>query len=185
MFTFKIIKIALQETQKRPINFLRQEDYIKSEHEWAVLIISPSSSLSSVSCPGPDSSRYVIHHRPYHFDILIPEYSSMASTPELSKRRTRGLPRRDYNALHNGLLSSPSQQSEESTCEAGRRYSPEPSPSRDLENIPQSKRSYSLLSSSPSPLDPAFSESMSDTSSPHPQKRRKPKSYSSWTIEHF
>ncbi|KAI2883810.1 transcriptional regulator family: Zinc finger, BED-type predicted [Aspergillus niger] len=111
--------------------------------------------------------------------------SSMASTPDLFMRRTRGLPRRDYNALHNGLISSPSQQSEGSTCETGHPSSPEPSSPRDLENTPQSKRSYSLLSSSPSPLDPAFSESRSDASSPHPCKRRKPKSYSSWTIEHF
>lgn len=109
----------------------------------------------------------------------------MASTPDLFMRRTRGLPRRDYNALHNGLISSPSQQSEGSTCETGHPSSPEPSSPRDLENTPQSKRSYSLLSSSPSPLDPAFSESRSDASSPHPCKRRKPKSYSSWTIEHF
>jgi hypothetical protein len=35
----------------------------------------------------------------------------MASTPNPSMRRTRGLPRRDYNALHNGLVSSPSEQS--------------------------------------------------------------------------
>lgn len=150
-----------------------------------VLTIFLSSSSPSVSYPSPDSSRYVIHHRLYRFDILIPGNRSMSSTPESSMRRTRGLPRRDYNALHNGLVSSPLQQSEESICETGRLYSPEPSPSKDLEDTPQSKRSYSLLNSSPSPLDPAFSESRSDTSSPHPYKRRKPKSYSSWTIEHF
>ncbi|RDH26843.1 hypothetical protein BDQ94DRAFT_154955 [Aspergillus welwitschiae] len=121
-----------------------------------------SSIPLSVSYPSPGSS------------------SSMASTPDLFMRRTRGLPRRDYNALHNGLISSPSQQSEGSTCETGHPSSPEPSSPRDLENVqntPQSKRSYSLLSSSPSPLDPAFSESRSDASSPHPCKRRKPKSY--------
>ena len=150
-----------------------------------VLTIFLYSSLLSVSYPSPDSSRYVIDHRPYHFDILIPGYSSMAPTPELSMRRTRGLPRRDYNALHNGLISSPSQQSEESTCEAGRHYSPEPSPSRDPEDTRQSKRSHSFPGSSPSPLDLAFSKNRSDTSSPHPHKGRKPKSYSSWTIEHF
>lgn len=125
-----------------------------------------------------------MHHPRYHFDILIPGNSSMASSPNPSMRRTRGLPRRDYNALHNGLVSSPSEQSEESTCER-HPYSPELSPSRDPEDTPQSKRSYSLLSSSPSPLGPTFSESRSNTSSPHPYKRRKPKSYSSWTIEHF
>lgn len=109
----------------------------------------------------------------------------MASTPALFVRRTRGLPRRDYNALHNGLVSSPSEQSEESICETGRPYSPEPSPSRGPEQTPQSKRSYYMPSSSPSPLDPAFSESTSNTSSLHPYKRRKTKSYSSWTTEHF
>lgn len=109
----------------------------------------------------------------------------MASTPNPSMRRTRGLPRRDYNALHNGLVSSPSEQSEESTFETGRPYSPEPSPPRNTEDTPRTKQSYSLLSSSPSPFDPAFSESRSNTSSPHPRKRRKTKSYSSWTIEHF
>ena len=109
----------------------------------------------------------------------------MASTPNPSMRRTRGLPRRDYNALHNGLVSSPSEQSEESTFETGRPYPPEPSPSRNTEDTPRTKQSYSLPSSSPSPLDPAFSESRSNTSSPHPYKRRKTKSYSSWTIEHF
>jgi hypothetical protein len=35
LFTFKIIDIALQKTQKRPINFPRQEGHIKREHEWA------------------------------------------------------------------------------------------------------------------------------------------------------
>lgn len=109
----------------------------------------------------------------------------MAYTPNRSMRRTRGLPRRYYNALHNGLVSSPSEQSEESTFETGRPYSPEPSPPRNTEDTPRTKQSYFLLSSSPSPLDPAFSESRSNTSSPHPYKRRKTKSYSSWTIEHF
>ena len=82
-------------------------------------------------------------------------------------------------------FSSRSEQSEESTCETGRPYSPEPSPSRSKEDTPQPKQTYSLPSSSPSPLDPAFSESRSNTSSPRPYKRRKTKSYSSWTIEHF
>ncbi|KAJ5240474.1 uncharacterized protein N7469_002065 [Penicillium citrinum] len=109
----------------------------------------------------------------------------MTSTPNPFLRRTRGLPRQDYNALHNGLVSSPSEQSEESICEIGRPYSPEPSPSVDTEEIPRSKRSYCMLSSSPSPIDPALSDSTSNASSPHPHKSRKTKSYSSWTIGHF
>lgn len=119
-----------------------------------MLTIFLSSSSLSVSYPSPDSSKYVIHHRLYRFDILIPGNSSMASTPELSMRRTRGLPRRDYNALHNGLVSSPSQQSEESISETGRLYSLEPSPSRDLEDTPQSKRSYSLAPRLPRLIPP-------------------------------
>jgi hypothetical protein len=126
-----------------------------------------------------------MHHRRYHFDILIPGNSSMASAPNPSIRRTRGLPRRDHKALHNGLLSSPSERSEESTCGTGRPYSPEPSPSRNTEDTPRTKQSYSLPSSSPFPLDPTISESRSNTSSPHPYKRRKTKSYSNWTIEHI
>ncbi|KAJ5593544.1 hypothetical protein N7537_010448 [Penicillium hordei] len=97
-------------------------------------------------------------------------------------RRTRGLPRRDYNALHNGLVSSPSEQSKESACGTGRRYSPKPSPSMNTEDTPRTKQSYSLPSSSPSPLDLAFSESKSNTSSPQPHKRRKTKSYSMSTL---
>jgi hypothetical protein len=108
----------------------------------------------------------------------------MASTPNPSMRRTRGLPRRDYNALHNGLVSSPSEQSEESICETGRPYSPEPSPSRNTEDTPQKKQSYSSPSSSPSPLDPAFSESRSNTSSPHRIKDEKP-TRTLCTVEHF
>lgn len=109
----------------------------------------------------------------------------MTSTPNPFLRRTRGLPRRDYNALHNGLSSSSSEQSEQSTGEIERHFSPEPSPSGKTDETPQSKRSYSLISSSPSPLDPAFLESNGDTTSPLPYKTRKTKSYSSWAIEHF
>jgi hypothetical protein len=109
----------------------------------------------------------------------------MASISHPTLRRTRGLPRRDYNALHNGLVSSSSEQSEESIGEIESPFSPEPSLPVHTDETPQSKRSYSLVSSSPSPLDPAFLESSGDTASPLPSKRRKTKSYSSWTVEHF
>ena len=116
---------------------------------------------------------------------MTPRNSSMASISHPILRRTRGLPRRDYNALHNGLVSSSSEQSEESIGEIESPFSPEPSLPVHTDETPQSKRFYSLVSSSPSPLDPAFLESSGDTASPLPSKRRKTKSYSSWTVEHF
>ncbi|KAJ5544026.1 hypothetical protein N7494_005305 [Penicillium frequentans] len=109
----------------------------------------------------------------------------MASESHPILRRTRGLPRRDYNALHNGLVPSSSEQSEESIGEVESPFSPEPSLPVHTDETLQSKRCYSLVSSSPSPLDSAFLESSGDTASPLPSKRRKTKSYSSWSVEHF
>ncbi|KAJ5100906.1 hypothetical protein N7456_006958 [Penicillium angulare] len=109
----------------------------------------------------------------------------MPSTPNPFLRRTRGLPRRDYNALHNGLVLSSSDPPEESIGEIGIPSSPEPSPSIETGEIPRSKRSYCMLSSSPSPINAAFSDSTSNADSPHLHKSRKTKSYSSWAIDHF
>jgi hypothetical protein len=35
LFTFRIVNIALQKTEKRSINFPRQQGHIKREHDWA------------------------------------------------------------------------------------------------------------------------------------------------------
>ncbi|CAG8296078.1 unnamed protein product [Penicillium salamii] len=35
MFTFRIVNVALQKTEKRSINFPRQQGHIKREHDWA------------------------------------------------------------------------------------------------------------------------------------------------------
>lgn len=90
-----------------------------------------------------------MHHRRFTFEVLIQGYSGIALTPSPSIRKTRSLPRRGYVTLHNGLVSSPSEHSEESTCETGRPSSPQPSPSRNTEDAPQTKQFYSLPSTSP------------------------------------
>ena len=113
------------ENTQEVCQFSRKEGHIKARTRLGLSTIILFSSPLSVSDPSPSSSRYVMHHRRYPFDILKPGNSSMASTPNPSMRKTRGLPRRDHNALHNGLVSSPSEQSEEPTCGTGRAYSPE------------------------------------------------------------
>jgi hypothetical protein len=64
-----------------------------------------SSNPPSASSPGTDSSWYVMHHGRYQFDILIDtrkQEHDIYTNP--SMRRTCGLPRRGYNALHSGLV---------------------------------------------------------------------------------
>jgi hAT family protein len=108
----------------------------------------------------------------------------MASLPpNLFVRKTRGLPRRDYNALNNGLDALLPESSDDDIPEIERPCSPAPTESIVPED--QSEPSVHILSSSPPPLIPELSGLTSSRSSQQPCKRRKAKSYSSWTVEHF
>ncbi|KAJ5704441.1 hypothetical protein N7536_000130 [Penicillium majusculum] len=109
----------------------------------------------------------------------------MASSPNPFVRKTRGLPRRDYNALNNGTPSLLPEPWEGNIREMESPCSPAPCGSTGGEETSPSMRSLPIPSSSPAPLDPALSGLTSSQSSPPPYKRRKAKSYSSWTLEHF
>jgi hypothetical protein len=109
----------------------------------------------------------------------------MTSSPNPFVRKTRGLPRRDYNALNNGTSSLLPEPWEGNILEMESPCSPAPSESTGAEGTSPSVRSSHIPSSSPAPLDPELSGLASNQSSPPPCKRRKVKSYSSWTLEHF
>jgi hypothetical protein len=109
----------------------------------------------------------------------------MTSSPNPFVRKTRGLPRRDYNALNNGTSSLLPEPGEGNILEMESPCSPAPSESTGAEGTSPSVRSSHIPSSSPAPLDPELSGLASNQSSPPPCKRRKVKSYSSWTLEHF
>ncbi|KAJ5981346.1 hypothetical protein N7522_013767 [Penicillium canescens] len=109
----------------------------------------------------------------------------MASSPNPFVRKTRGLPRRDYNALNNGTPSLLPEPWEGNIREIESPCSPAPSEFTGGEEASPSVRSLPIPRSSPAPLDPTLSGLTSSQSSPPPYKRRKAKSYSSWTLEHF
>ncbi|KAJ6126105.1 hypothetical protein N7471_010598 [Penicillium samsonianum] len=63
--------------------------------------------------------------------------------------------------------------------------SPALSEARVTEETSQSERSLNVPNSPPTPLGPALLGFSSSQSSPLPSKKRKARSYSSWTLEHF
>ncbi|OGE46917.1 hypothetical protein PENARI_c090G03736 [Penicillium arizonense] len=117
--------------------------------------------------------------------LLTLDKYRMTSSPNPFVRKTRGLPRRDYNALNNGTLSLLPEPWEGNIREMESPCSPTPSEYTGAEGKSPPVRSLRVPSSSPAPLDPALSELASSQSSPPPYKRRKVKSYSSWTLENF
>lgn len=70
-----------------------------------------SSSPSSIACWFKLPKVRVAFWR-WPFSYTHPEDNSIISTPNPFLLRTRGPPRRDHNAQHNGLVSSPSEQYE-------------------------------------------------------------------------
>jgi hypothetical protein len=108
----------------------------------------------------------------------------MASSPEPFVRRTRQVPHRDYHALNNGVdsllpgsLAEDLYDKNNSTLETRDSISSDsPSPTEP---------SLQVLSSSPPLLSSATSTLPSGSSSPQLCRKRKDKSYSSWTLEYF
>jgi hAT family C-terminal dimerisation region/Domain of unknown function (DUF4413) len=114
----------------------------------------------------------------------------MASPSNLSTRRTRNLARRDYNALNNGEDSPTPGPSSEGIFET-EVNSPLESPFESFRtmasDIPSALEPSSPIPipSSPPPTQVASSSPAQGASSAPPSKKRKAKSHTSWTSEHF
>jgi hypothetical protein len=108
----------------------------------------------------------------------------MTSFPEPFVRRTRQVPRRDYQALNNGVDSLfPGSLAENLYDE---NHSSLESPDFISSDDPYPPEpSMRVLSSSPPPLSSATSTLPSGLSNPQFCRKRKSKSYSSWTLEYF